>query len=901
MRHKVGVIVLVVLGVLLTSGSARAEREMDFARGLIKLEYLDLALEQLARMEADTTLPKKDRILLPLVTGQVYVRLARLAVEPTERNEFLLKASSSFKKFEAANPSHPRLLDVSLDQARILFERAGTAADSFRAEGNPERKKKLLVDAEGLFKQAAEQTSKVVTILDTRMEELLKERPRTPTVRRKMLAILAVRVKALLQLGDMEYLHAALYGEKSPKGAGHLNEALKAYDTVAKERPSTNFTFLACVRRGMCLGALAPLEKDAKKRETKLTKAMESFNAALKCKREPSTIRIRLDAFSQKAQLAFATRKYETGIAATDSYLREAGERISEQTGQELLLLRARCQAAHAFALKDQKEGEWRSFFDDAVKSLQAVGPQFPALRAMADNLVQEWLPKVGKPPGTTTMSVFVLANRARKFMGENRVDEALDAFQRLARRATTPQDSEYAAEAWLNIGTIYFRKNAYYEATLAWHKLIQDYRGITEQAADLGYYISQLFGALYEHNHDTFDLDQYLEALEYFVTSFPKDNRFFEATSRLAEVYEVKGRLSRAASIWAKADVDNPRYVEAMVKSGELYWQDYLSMTEAGKGDTPEARQALKKAREQLARGGTAPVVVGNKVNWSARGLFKLAELLTDRVLPQPEYASKTPAVLDDIKTRFRDVEPARRLVLRVKALCIMKKPAAAERYGETLARKYAGMPEFQDACRELMVAFQDTGNAARSAVWQKKMILNIDTASDSQLEQLGQSFWGQKQYDEAIRFFARLEKRLKTRGDADSRKKLSVLEENLATVYFEAGRFGDALPYYERFHKRDPEKFLYLRRLAECLEEGGRPEEGLKHWAMIQDKLRTADPKPLFFEARLHMVRCLFKVKKYRQAIALIKQTQVLYGGFGPDKKVNDEANRLLREMGG
>ena len=92
-----------------------------------------------------------------------------------------------------------------------------------------------------------------------------------------------------------------------------------------------------------------------------------------------------------------------------------------------------------------------------------------------------------------------------------------------------------------------------------------------------------------------------------------------------------------------------------------------------------------------------------------------------------------------------------------------------------------------------------------------------------------------------------------------------------------------------------------LLLTRLARCQEEAGDARDGYKSWTKVQDKLLAANPEPLFFEARLHMVRCLKKLKSYREGVQLIKQTRALYGSFGKDADVNEEVKKLLKEMGG
>jgi hypothetical protein len=115
---------LFLLLAVLALATHTSAQEADYREDLRLVEALrargdvDLALEQLKRLEATATPELKKE--LPLELAKTRLRLASEEPDTTKRLAMYRESMGDFQKFIAADPKHPRAPEASLDIARLL-------------------------------------------------------------------------------------------------------------------------------------------------------------------------------------------------------------------------------------------------------------------------------------------------------------------------------------------------------------------------------------------------------------------------------------------------------------------------------------------------------------------------------------------------------------------------------------------------------------------------------------------------------------------------------------------------------------------------------------------------------------------------------------------------------------
>ncbi len=125
------------------------------------------------------------------------------------------------------------------------------------------------------------------------------------------------------------------------------------------------------------------------------------------------------------------------------------------------------------------------------------------------------------------------------------------------------------------------------------------------------------------------------------------------------------------------------------------------------------------------------------------------------------------------------------------------------------------------------------------------------------------------------------------------------SALRSRLAETLLGLGRHGQAIPHYQWLVKKTPTARAgrFIRGLAVCLEQSGRPNDAVGHWRVLAKGLKKDSDG--WYEARYHHIRCLYNSGQREQGGKLLAYFRLQH----PKVKVERwrvKFDQLARDMG-
>ena len=740
MRRNLRSTVLTAATVLVLAVTARAEREIEFVDGIIAKGYYKLAVEHLKKIAADADLPQKEKVLIPLKRGLAYRRMAAVEREPKLKEQYLTEASKALDEFAGRHPSHPQILNVSLEKVEIESDRARALQRRLADEKTPEDKAKLFKQIEQAYQKAIAAARTIVTEAGKKAD-VYRPRMHTPADKDKFWVYFGAEVRGMFQIGNVEYLWAQLYPEDpkdktSAERRKHLEASAAQFKLTQKKRPRNNITMEAHVRRGICLRELAPFQKDAKERPKMLKEAMKEFQAALGVQRTPQTKPTRAEAYYQKAVTSYQIKEYEAAVSAVDGFTSENPDGVDSYRGQQALLLKARALGDLADEVRKRPrpaEGavDWRDTYVQATRTVKDISPKYRQIREEADKLIQDWTKRFPAEDAVIVISPILAAARAKGAFEQGQLPQAIELYREvIALSEGKTQFVQFETEAWQNLGSCYYNQRRLYEADVAWSELLKRFPDVNG-GEQIAYVIQAMYAYQHNQTNDDFDLGRFLESARVFVSRYPRDSRVFEVLTESANGYTIRGERIKAADIWGQARPENARYAESMFNSGDLYRQEFLKLVDAGRGGTPEAKQYVTKAEERLRLAADAkPPVAKTGEDYRGLALAGLAEMLADRKLPQPDSARKVPALVDEFKKRFAGETAVlpRVLLAGVGAHVVLKQPQEADKLATEIVEKHPLTEAFLPAVQLMILAWQDT-SAEKANAWRTQQ---VDAAGD-------------------------------------------------------------------------------------------------------------------------------------------------------------------------
>ena len=448
-----GALLLVV-----SSAAFAGEDDFEFADGLSRRGYTDLAAEQFNLLLSDPKSPRDQKAVGQY--GLATLAYTQARVEAAVRNEKRRKpmdeviklfdaADGVFAKFISENAAHPRVLDAKLTRAKLLQDKAEYVnlcieEQRLPAGGTPGQWQK----------QVADWFDTAIGLLDANLKsafvEKEKHRPETPEYED------ANEQLTLLWL----YRIAALYGKGAalPKGDATGEAALR---TCMKEG-SDDFQWEAgSTVRGLWAMYYAGLSAD---RLGDLKNAHAWLRGAWgpdAKSASPPTLDVTFQAFRElgrvcrEAGTRDGTDWIRKGLDAFEELPKKWPDHLKHPEGQRALLSLARLMDRAG-----QTEAA-RALVEKVVKAAENTYARPEAVKLLGDLIERSPVGTGGDP--AQLFKVAGVKYREEDYRG------AIRAFQSVVAACKTKEEwDEYGWKAWESIGVCYGVAHRYHEAYLA-------------------------------------------------------------------------------------------------------------------------------------------------------------------------------------------------------------------------------------------------------------------------------------------------------------------------------------------------------------------------------------------------------------------------------------------------
>ena len=193
------------------TASAVGGLHIQYVDGLVARRYYNLAVEHLEKMRKMSTLEAEDKTLIPLRLGSIYASMGERQSDPEKKEALLVLASKNLEEFSTANPSHPKMLDVSLQQVNIQSSRAQAVQVRYENETDARKKAALLKEVEELYKKALAASKVIVEKTTANEKEARQAFARNPKSKKLEAAFwlhYGALVRGMFLAGHLEYLWA---------------------------------------------------------------------------------------------------------------------------------------------------------------------------------------------------------------------------------------------------------------------------------------------------------------------------------------------------------------------------------------------------------------------------------------------------------------------------------------------------------------------------------------------------------------------------------------------------------------------------------------------------------------------------------------------------------------------
>ncbi len=548
---------LAILVALPAVAEAARDDDFDFAEGLVRLKYYDLAKEQFERIIGDTGRSGAERAngelgLALLLKAQA----ADMMLSPKSETDATLalfdEAETRFDKFLSNNPSHPKRTDARFEVG-LLLQAKGTFL-SGRADKEPDKAESLKSAAEGAFDQAVDLFKGVADALEERLDDMSTADLENP--RAQMMEWNSKRARFYESV--CHYNKGILYEEGGAEREGTLKNAIELLTDFVWDNEDN------------ILGAYAYLYLGLAKKALNLPDEAIEFLKVV-CTSYPvpdpndvANFATWTDLYLQGyyklaeycAELAVIGDKDYRDIAITE--LREMDKVLAaacweRKFGHLALLQFARCYMGL---------GEYDKAMDLATRvSLKgeelATSTEWgPATAYTANRLLTEIIAEAKAAGKDIIVPPDVMLKAALGKMATREWGHAIGSFQGVVQASKTPEEvKEYAIPAWMKIGECYYRQEKFLEAFFAYDSVVKSYRKVDKQlAGDAAYYRYRAATALYAATRDAEDEKLKKKARSSFAGEFPKHPRSIDLQYYEGADYIVDGDALMAAKETGRA-----------------------------------------------------------------------------------------------------------------------------------------------------------------------------------------------------------------------------------------------------------------------------------------------------------------------------------------------------------
>ncbi len=605
---------------ILSCGSLAFAKEpvLEFIEGLRHRGYYDTALQYLSEVEADQTLPKEVREVLPYERGQTLLDHARTLKNLNDQRKQLDAAEASFEQFVKGAPTHLLAGRANSSRGRILVEQARVEiwdGDKPSNEGNRdlfrENARAMIKRAEAIFQQAVGQHQKVVDSFPAfiPLEEKGRIQARDEAV--------AAHIESLLDLSQCKYWTAQTYDEGNKTRKEILTQAAFEFEEIHKEHRSVIGGLFARMWQGKCfeeqgeIGIALGLYEEILGHEGKSATMLSLKDKAL---------RFRLICLNHEKR-----KDYKLVMNEGEDWLRIAKARSRTNVG--LGIQWEMCRAYEALGTdRTTPQAQKTSYLTQALNRSRTIS-RFPGeLKTPATAMIQRVMVALNREPGdpkdfeTANGSAKLLLDQVNvinaeitKLKAAKKNKEALAKQEELiaiaaemtrlydiALKLKRPDvDPILVNSARLRLAYGLLLQKKYYDsAAVAEYQMSKFSEEYPEVGLEAAFVAMASFDYAYssaDEDDREFEAAMLTRMAEKIAERWPESDRANDARNAVAKIHFQKGDLLQAAEWYEKVPAGTSNYAQAQVSAGKAYWRHYVLSAAKPEGERPSGEDLTK------------------------------------------------------------------------------------------------------------------------------------------------------------------------------------------------------------------------------------------------------------------------------------------------------------------
>ena len=877
--------------------AATAKDDFDFALGLMKREYYDLAEVQYRRIKETAGISAQERGEAALGLADLLLKAADAAPAGEKREEVLGRAAVELRAFLKSNPSHAQANSRRIRLGAVQLGRANIVTAMFLNSDDKNTKATLRKKADPLFKDALASFEKAAGDIGRQFKSR-SDKARTAKEKRKLEPLKAEMLQAQVQTSWAHYFRSKLYPDNASTQKSALTAGLNGFDKFATAYRSYLITLSAKRGSGLCLHYLGRYKEAAKK-----------LHDIVRTRPTSETEEIRQLAYHDKAAACVAGRMYDDAIRTSNAFFEEF-EGIDSAVAQAILIEKGKAFAAQgrqqkslaARYAKQKKKAEQAAaekkaatLYKLALNTGKKVSGKGGKWGRTAADLMARWMKESGQMPEKGAPETFA---SAEALFQEKKYLPAVSAYQETIMLASAAE-AKMAAQSWFKMAYSYYNIRRYYESALTFGALAERHPK-DSLAADSAYFAVQLYGGVYGQQPKKPNLNdgrRYLDALRTLGRNFPQHPEASKVQFMAAEMGRKNSDFLNAAQDYARVARSSEHYERAAYLSGLCYWLEFARRVEKNPKDK-SLTQLWKKAESQLTGfvqwWDELPRIMPKRVpkgrEWAARSRMRLAGIYVDPAVRQPQKALSVLGSFESIFKNQKALLPET-AYLRMQAYAQGGRLPEAESQFKTLASRYSSFAQIGKACRILGVAYAEDADHKKKAKQAKAaqassvkaahyLALMVKKQPDlplvdytwagTALYKLGKYKEGADVFSAAIRRFGKQD----TQPVWDTRRRLGE-------CYLALRDWPRALAIYERLVEREPRVLDYRREIARCYEENKDYDNALVNWRIVVGQA-TEESKE-WYSAKYHLVFNHCKKENYDRAYAILSLMLDLHPDLG------------------
>ncbi len=913
--------------------SAKPKDDIEFALGLAKRRYFDMAEHVCEQVRKNPAATESDKAELQMVSGNILRLQADAENNPEKREQLLERAIRQFETFiNGAAGSDERKTEARFTVGELLTQRGRVLGEKYRQETDPAAKANAREMADSRFKKAEEYFQKMI---DFYLELADKKGVAIDDDINLM--------EARRLLPTCKYYHALLYERGSaehkkllssdpaamPKGAVALFlEFIESYEGMLSAYDSG-------IVLGLCYLELRNFE-DADiwfNYATNLRDGLkDAENISEQMKKAGWDIVYR--GYYMKANGFREMGKFETVVNSVQDMRDSCPDALKYLFGKAALL-----EAAKAYVSLRQYE-KAREVAEEILQN--EPGPLINDVTRVIDEVARSG---VG-------VSAKGLKQTMDKSYGEKRWQETVRRARTLlnALKKGDTDYSTYAPEAYMAMGKSYFSQGRPLEAATAFARVYEDFPS-HDQAPEAAFRAVVALNDIAATTKHPEDKKMYRTMLDLLDTKYPGKPQQKNVPYLKGREFEAEGKYLEAADNYARVEKEASMYEEAFARIGYCYYRHATKLYDDARKEKDETRKNgmvdeckkvfkqaddhFKKYLEHSAKQDVLDQALLEKRNESRfSSIICMGQLYLHELVNRPQDVLPL-FTEEELKRYSADTDKMSRAnALIVEAYIGAKKLAEAQSTLESMIAAYPGSRRVIIACRKTAIALDNAAKEVKDkdknayvelrksmakyyakwagdapAVGEKALSNDVEAVAARLVEvanETGDRSWN----EQAVPLIEKLIASSVYPPALDATKKQALLWK-LGQICAELGDIVRARDAYEQLIAANSQNALVFLELGEVcltLSRSSSDEERKKCWEraifMFKRVLEALHVPPNkysepWWRAMCGYVTTLFESGEYREAKEGIEGVEIdrkdLGAEWGYDKKLNELRRKI------